>query len=337
MADLPVTAAAADEVVTLTARNAGTAGGAIDARVNYFQGERLPAGISVAIADSVAGSGNPDIADVFTAIGDEWFPTIALGFADAATLTAVESELASRWGPGRQIESMAYAGARGTQGELAAIGGARNSAFVSIMGANGSPTSPWEWAAGYAGVVGFNGAIDPARPFQTLALPGILPPPEKNRFTRAERELLLKDGISTFTVDAGGTVLIERAITTYQTNAWGLADIAFLDVNTPLTLGYLRLAVRSRIGLKFPRHKLASDGTAIAGGQAIVTPTILRAELIALFRELEAAGLVENIERFKADLIVERSADDPGRVNALIPPDIVNQFRVFAGRVEFLL
>jgi phage tail sheath gpL-like len=74
-------------------------------------------------------------------------------------------------------------------------------------------------AAVLAAVCEFSGAIDPARPFQTLALPGVLPPAQADRFTRQERDLLLRDGISTFTVDQGGNVLIERVVTTYQTNA----------------------------------------------------------------------------------------------------------------------
>ncbi|MFZ5746358.1 MAG: phage tail sheath subtilisin-like domain-containing protein [Pseudomonadota bacterium] len=336
-ADMVVTAAANLAVVTVTARHKGAAGSAIDIRHSYYQDERLPAGIALAIAAGVAGAGDPDIEDVWAAIGDGWYPTMVLGFAGAATMAAVETELASRWGPQRQIESMAYAAARGTQGALATLGAARNSAFATIIGANMSPTPPWEWAASYAGVVGFNAAIDPARPFQTLELPGVLPPEDADRFSRTERELLLRDGISTFTVSSDGKVLIERAITTYQTNAFGLEDVAWLDVNTPLTLAYLRLAVRSRIGLKYPRHKLANDGTAIRAGQAIVTPSILRAELIALFRELEEVGLVEDLDQFKADLVVERDATDANRVNALIPPNVVNQFRTFAGRVEFRL
>ncbi|RHW17203.1 phage tail protein [Sphingomonas gilva] len=335
--DMPATAAAAAAVVTLTARHKGTAGSDIDVRHSFYQGEALPAGVALAVAAGVAGAGNPALAGAIAAIGDEQYQTIVLGFADAATLTAIEAELLSRWGPLRQIEGLAFAGARGAHGALLDLGEARNSQLVSIIGAKASPTPPWEWAASYAGVVGFNGAIDPARPFQTLTLPGVIPPAQKDRFTRIERDLLLADGISTFTVDAGGAAMIERAITTYQVNAQGLEDIAFLDVTTPLTLAYIRLAVRSMIGLKYPRHKLADDDTNFRPGQAIVTPRILHAELIALMRQLEEAGLVENIEQFKADLIVERDKTDPGRINALLPPNIVNQFRVFAARIEFRL
>lgn len=335
--DLPVTATVAASVVTVTASNKGTSGNDIDYRHSYYQGQKLPAGVDLAFAVSVAGTGDPDIASVIAAIGDRHFTSIVLGFPSAATWAVIEPELADRWGPMRMIEGMVYASVRGTVSGLATIGAARNSPYVSMIGARSVPNPPWEWAATYGAVVGFNAAIDPARPFQTLAMPGMLPPAEGARFTRSERELLLIDGISTFTVDPGGSVLIERAITTYQTNAFGIEDIAFLDVNTPLTLAYLRLAVRSRIALKFPRHKLASDDAIFGAGQAIVTPRIIRAELIALFRELEDAGLVEGLDQFVADLIVERDAGDPNRVNALIPPDIVNQFRVFAGRVEFRL
>lgn len=335
--DLPVTAGVATNVVTLTARHKGTCGNDIDVRHSYYDGEALPAGIGIAIAAGVAGAGDPDYATLTAILGDEDYRTIILGNVNDTILDAMEIELNDRWGPLRMLESFAYGATAGSQGTAAAFGAGRNSELVSIIGAGLSPTPPWEWAASYGGIVGYYSAIDPARPFQTLSLPGILPPAAGERFTRAERELLLKDGIATHSVGAGGAVSIERAITTYQTNSLGIEDLSWLDVNTPLTLAFFRQAVRARILLKFPRHKLASDNANFGPGQAIVTPRIIRAELIALFREMEDAGLVEGLDQFKADLIVERDAGDPNRVNALIPPDIVNQFRVFAAQVQFRL
>lgn len=209
--------------------------------------------------------------------------------------------------------------------------------MLSIAGLKGCPAPAWEVAAVITGVAAYYLHIDPARPLQTLPLTGVLPPAEEARFTMEERNLLLHDGISTLTVDDGGAVLIERLITTYETNAYGIDDISYLDVNTLKTLAYLRYSVRARISMRFPRHKLASDGTGVGAGQAVVTPKVIRAELIALFRDWETAGLVENIDQFKEDLIVERDTNDPNRLNALIPPDLINQFRVFAGQVQFRL
>jgi phage tail sheath gpL-like len=91
------------------------------------------------------------------------------------------------------------------------------------------------------------------------------------------------------------------------------------------------------IALRFPRHKLANDGTAFARGQNVVTPGTLRAEIVARFKQWEEVGLVEGVDQFKRDIIVVRSQSDPNRVDALLPPDLVNQFRVLAAQIEFLL
>ena len=88
---------------------------------------------------------------------------------------------------------------------------------------------------------------------------------------------------------------------------------------------------------RFPRHKLADDGTLFSPGQAIATPKVIRGEILAWALELESAGLMENVAGFKDKLIVERDSTDKSRINALVPPDIVNQLRVFAGQVQFRL
>lgn len=336
--DLPVTAAV-DGVdtakVNLTCRWKGETGNYIDLRLNYYQGETPPAGLAIAFTAMSGGTTNPSVTSAIAAIGAEQYHTIIMPYVDAANLTALETELSNRWGPLVMKEGQAFACAAGTFSAIDTLGTSRNSPFVTIMGAQGSPTTPWEIAA-------ITGAIDayepdPARPRQTLALTGVLAPWTQDRYTLDERNIHLHDGISTFIVDAGGNVLIERLITTYRLNALGVSDTSYLDIETMRTLAYLRYSVRSRIALKFPRHKLADDGTPFGPGQAIVTPKIIRAELIALFREWEDAGLAEDIDQFKADLLVQRNGTDPNRLDAVIPPNIINQFRVFAGQVQFRL
>lgn len=337
---LPVTAAVNGVTLTqvdLTARNKGEAANDLDLRVNYYQGERTPAGITVAITAMAGGAANPDIADAIAVMGEEWWNTLVMPYTDIANLDALEAELLDRWGPLRMIDGIAYTAYQGTHAETGTFGEGRNGHLVTCMGTGASPTPPWIWAAVYAGTAAFSITNDPARPLQTLALDGILPPALEDRWTMEERNLLLYDGISTYSVDAGGRVLIERAITTYQENAYGVADTSYLDVTTPATLSYLRYATRARITQKFPRHKLADDGTRFGAGQAIVTPSIIRAELLALFRELEEQGLVEDFEQYKTDLIVERNASDPNRVDVMSPPNLVNQLRVFAEQIQFIV
>jgi phage tail sheath gpL-like len=333
--DLPVTASVASAVVTLTARHKGLCGNDIDLRVGYYTDDVTPKGVAVAIVAMAGGTSNPDIATAIAAIGDEQFHTIITPWTDSANLGLLEALLATRWGPMVQKEGQAFAAVRGSQSAMTTIGAARNSPHLSIIGAGRSPTPPWIWAAVTGAVDAFE--PDPARPRQTLLLPGLLPPLQQERLTRDERNLCLFDGISTYLVDAGGQVLIERLITTYQTNALGVDDTAYLDIETLRTLAYLRFSVRARIALKFPRHKLASDGTRFGAGQAVVTPSVIRNELLALFTQWESAGLAEGYDQFATDLLVERSTTDPNRVDAVIPPDVINQFRVFAASIQFRL
>jgi phage tail sheath gpL-like len=95
--------------------------------------------------------------------------------------------------------------------------------------------------------------------------------------------------------------------------------------------------VRIRIALKFPRVKLAPNGSRIGFGQALVTPNDIRAELVALFSEWEERGLVHDFAQFKQDLRVDINGDDPNRVDVLLPPNLVNQLRITAIQLQFRL
>ena len=151
-----------------------------------------------------------------------------------------------------------------------------------------------------------------------------------------DRQALLNFGIATSYV-AGGQLCVERAITTYQLNQFNAPDASYLDSETLHTSAYVLRTLKSVITTKYPRHKLADDGTRFAAGQAIVTPSVIRGELCAVYGQLEYQGIVENLDTFKKYLIVERDANDPNRLNVLFPPDYVNQLRTFALLNQFRL
>lgn len=338
--DLPVTAAI-DGVntakVNITARHKGAAGNDIDIRHNHYDGEALPAGITAAITALTGGATNPTVAGLWPPLGDDQYHVITWPYTDPASLVELEAELESRAGPLRQINGSAITAFAGSFAALSTFGDSRNSQHVTTMHARGCPNPPWEVAAVTAGIAAYYGSIDPARPFQTLGMPGLLAPRKTDRFTLLEDNLLMFDGISTFYVDAGGIMRIRRLITMYKVNPAGATDISYLDLTTMLTLSYLRYDWRNLVLRKYPRHKLANDGTAFGAGQAIVTPKIMKAEAIAWFREMEQIGLVENIDQFKSQLIVERNASDPNRLDMYMPPDIINQLVVVAVQLGFRL
>lgn len=322
--------------VDITAKNKGEFGNEIDLRHSYFDGEALPAGVTVAVTAMSGGTGNPDVDTVWPVIGEDQYILMVTPYLDAQSLGKMETELAERFGPLKQNDGYAIYGKRGTFGTLTTFGDTRNSQFTTVMGIRG-PSNPWAWASALAAQVANSASIDPARPFQTLPMTKILAPSKAELFTLEERNQLLFGGIATFNVDAGGNVLIEGVITTFKENAFGSPDTSYLYLNTPLTLSYLRFDLKARITSRFPRHKLANDGTRFAPGQAVVTPNSIKAEIITKFREWEEKALVEGFDQFKSDLIVERNTDNPNRVDVLMPPDLVNQLTVLGVKIQFLL
>lgn len=335
--DLPVTAGVSTNTVTITARHKGEVFNSYDIRTNYYQGEQLPAGVALTITPMTGGTSNPDITTATDAMGDEWYNWIINPYTDVANMVALESEIDERWGPLKQIGVRAFTAFPGTHAAAGTYGNARNNPHMSCMAISTSPTPVYEVAAINCAVAAFSLSIDPARPLQTLELKGMKAPELAGQWTRSERNLLLFDGMSTFTIDRDGTCRIERQITMYQTNDASLPDASYLDICTPETLERIRFEQRLLQAQKYPRHKLADDGTNFGQGQAIITPKIWRGELLALYKKLEAKGWVEDYETYNSNLIVERDADDRNRLNWRDTPNLVNQARVFAGKQQFIV
>lgn len=340
--DLPVTASVNLSTVTLTFRHKGLVGNTYDVRHSFRDGEALPTGVTLtitAVGSVVAGTTNPSLTNLIAAMTDIWFQIWSHPYTDATSLTAIEAELASRFGPMRSTDGLAITSMSGTHSAHTTLGGGRNSQHSVIVAQPGAAplTPPMEFAAEVAALVALYGAADPARPFQTLAMTRAIAPAETDQWSLDERNLFLFDGIATTKRAAGGVVQLERVITTYQTGPGGGEDTAYLDATTMLTLLYLRYSFRVRMQARYPRHKLANDSTRLGSGQAVITPKLGKAEAITWFREMEELGLVEKFDDFKRDLVVERSVSDPNRLEFLLPPDLINQLLVTAAQIQFRL
>lgn len=332
--------AASTTSVTLTTNWKGVTGNAMDVRLNYYPGEQTPAGVAVAVTAFTGGTGTPDIAAVVAALGDDWYTDIVFPYNDTQSLNAIRDELLERWGPLQMIEAQLWTALRGTHAESGTFGETRNDWLISCLGTNIAPQPHWLWAASYGGIAAYYLANDPARPLQTLVLPGILPPAKDVRWDMPERNLLLHDGIATHNVDAGGNVCIEREITMYRVNQYGDADTSYLNVQSPATLGRIRYVIKNRFSNRYPRHKLAGDDVLdlLDPGQPVMAPKIARAELLDIaLTELIPAGLVEDFDDYKDTLDVYLDGADKDRLNFICHPNLVNQLRVLAGLIQFKL
>lgn len=334
---LPVTANNTTGTVAITARGKGLYGNEIDIRVNYQTDEETPAGVALTITGMASGATNPTLTTAIAALGDEWFNVIAFGWTDSTSTSAMKAELSDRFGPLRMIDGLFFVSKNDTHANLGTFGDSHNSQHMVCMHSSGSPTPAYEWAAETAAIVGFYAPIDPARPLQTLPYKWCMAPKKADRFTMSENNILLYDGISTFAVDADGTPRVQTMITTYKQNAAGAADVSYLYVETMTTLSYIRYDFRTFFTNKYPRHKLANDGTNYGPGQAVMTPKVGKAEAINRYKLWETAGLVEDLETFKASLIVERNVTNRNRLDFFLPVDVVNQLRIVGAKIGFIL
>lgn len=341
--DLPVTAVLNNSTITLTAKNKGLSGNDIPLCFNYYGtvgGEDTPDGLNIVINQMSGGTGTPNLTPVIAAMGDKLLDFIAFPFNDLSSLATFNHEMddtTGRWSYARQLYGHAYTAKKGNLTELVEFGDKLNYQHITVAGYESRvQTGLDELIAMRTARNAIFIRNDPARPTQSGMLNGALPASDSNQFTLTEQQSLLSHGIATAYVSSGN-LLIQRDITTYQRNSYGIADNSYLDSETLHTLAYVLRKLRSVITSKYPRHKLANDGTRFGAGQAIITPAVAKAEINATYRQLELMGLVENFDVFKKNLIVERNINDPNRLDVLFPPDLVNQLRVFAVLAQFRL
>lgn len=320
MPDLPVSASVSAAVVTLTAKHKGALGN----QIRLSGTVQLASGLTAATSSMTGGLNDPDIAPALAAVFASGHHIICSAWNDQSNLTKLRTHLDNVSGSLEQRGAIGVYAHTGTLAQATTLAATNNHGRTSCALAPSTPSLPWEVAAAYAAVIASE--EDPARPLNTLPLTGIAPMPLANRLGRTEQENALANGVTPLEVGPGEKVQIVRAITTYTLDPQGVNDISLLDLTTIRTLDYVRRACRERISLRFPREKLSER-----------TPPKVRSELLDVLTKLEELEIVEQVEANKPGLIVERDSQDPNRLNARIPVDVVNGLHVFAGRIDLLL
>lgn len=317
--DWPVTTSVSGSGITVTARNKGTLGN--DVAIEFTS---ATPGITATIAQTTAGSVDPDITATLAAMVASSHEVIVTPYNTQSALTTLRTHIDNRSDSIEQRGCIGVFASRGTLSAATTLAGQINSGRI-VGGLLPSTTTPsYRLAAALAAVIAAE--EDPARPLNNLQLVGVAVPNLANRLSRTEQENALANGVTPLMVGPGEQVQIVRAVTTYTTSAAGVPDISLLDVTTIRTLDYVRRACRERIVLRFPRDKLSNR-----------TPAKVRSELLDVLLKLEELEIVEAVEDNQDGLIVERDLQDPNRLNARIPTDVVNGLHVFAGRLDLLL
>jgi phage tail sheath gpL-like len=316
--------------VDITALNKGTLGNTIRIETRLYADDGFAADMFGTIVQMAGGAGDPLLNNTIANLGDDQWDWIVMPYCQDALLVQLETWLDSRWGPMSQRYGHNITAYSGSAGTVQTFTSARNSWHTSIMPSHNAPQPTFLWAAAVGGAVAEHLQTPPelSRPLQTIVLVGILPPKNvADQWSTVQLQSFYYAGASGYRVQ-DGAVQIDRLITTYQRNAWGSVDQAFLDINTIAQLMYGLPFIMQYMTSTYPRAALVDSNP--NNIQGFVTADDIRNAFIHAYKGLEAIGVFENSDLFAQLLVCERNAQDPNRVDTYLPLDHVNQLRVLA-------
>jgi phage tail sheath gpL-like len=344
----PVTASlisSGGDGVALTCNWKGLTGNDILIGLNYLGtngGQSTPAGWTATIVQPTAGAGEPVFTTAISNIQAIELDYVAMPYTDSGSMTVWSNEYgfssSGRWNYTRQQYGFIVNAMRDDYSDAITWGSAQNSPVMSTMIVEqGAPSPMYSWAAQYCGLAALGFTDDPARPLQTLEFITMLPAPLQNRFSQGELNNLTNSGFAVQGVAPSGNPMILREQTQYQFNSYGQGDTAFGLLTVLATLQELLKRMKAAITTKYPRVKLVPDGTKLGPGQAAVTPSIIKGELVAEFVAAMYDGLVADQTDFVNNLVVEIDDNNPNRIDVLWPPQLAGQLRQFTALAQFRL
>ena len=316
--------------VDLTALHKGLALNDIDIRFNYKgaqNGEVTPPGVGFTVTAFSGGTTNPTLTTLLSNLGIMPFDYIDLPYTDSASLNAVAaflSDASGRWSAEIGLYGHVFAAYRGTFSARTTFGVSRNDQHATILGFYNSPTPAWLEASDWTAAHVIRLRVNPAQGVSTQPL-NLLPPPIADQDTPGERNTLLFDGISTFTVSPSGQCLIDRSITTYQQNASGQPDNSYLNTNLLFQAMYAARYISAQMTSQFivPGKILVANGTIIPPGSPATTPAAMLASVVGIYAYLASIFVVQNVRQFAANAYA--TTGTKGQVLMYLPIDFSDQ------------
>jgi phage tail sheath gpL-like len=334
---LPFTAAAATNVVTLTARHLGAIFGTVDVHVPVVASGNAFTGI-LTFATTVPGTGLPDLSTGLAALGDDPFDWIVSPFADATNMgrySTLLSDVSGRWAWNRQSYGHLYTTMTGTTSELTTFGlgyDTRHVTLIPRLTDAGNATLPWVFVAAMAARVtswlsdGVTGNV--SRNQTGLVVEGVSAPRDRTKWFNdyATRDAFLGSGLSTWTVRSDGSVAVDKLITMQRTDGAGNVDTTFRDIQAMGQLMYVLRYFRARLQAEHGQKAIADSNP--GNLLAVTTTADIANTFVAAYRSMP--GVLENSQAFLQQLDVQRNADNPNRVDVYAPIDRVNPLDVIA-------
>lgn len=326
VADLPVTAASALGVVTLTVKFGGELGNEIP--VAY---ESTVGGTTVTVVQPASGATAPSLQTALEKIEPGNYDFVIFLQNTDTELGYLKTHLQTVSAPLEGRYRKAFYGSTAARATLETQAGSTlNYERISVGYAFYTKTTPqtkyvsYQQAGAYAAV--YVQLENPARPRDGLTIKGMPVPAIDDQFDNSVVKSLLNNGVAPLTKSKGkNEVVIRRAISTYTTNASGIKDDTLLDLTTIDALDYFTRYVEFNLDKNF-KNKVINDQV----------KKDVRTDAIQSAYELEDLQIVRNVAEYEKFFLIEED-NNIGQLNLRIPATIVPGLHIIANQVHLIL
>lgn len=308
---------------------------------NYNTVSILPAarGVTINAQNEVIGTLSSEIETPLKNLGTIRYHYIASDFTDATNLKALSNELNDRYTALRQIDGRCFVALSGELGDNSSedtmIYAAQkvNCPHVILVPRGNSPQTPALWAAAWCAVLSRRLADDPAANTTDIGINDL----EAAEFGFEDRQTMLSNGICTYRVDASGTLLIERVVTSYTENSDGARDTSYLDIQVVETVSAIRTYINQLARKRFKTWKLARTEENFGAGSKVMTPGVWRSFLAEVYQSyfIQEVQWCQDFEAYKQSIIVEVKSGSKTRLEYRHRPVLIGQFYIGAGLNQF--
>lgn len=332
---LPFSAANAAGVVTLTLKNKGLVG-------NGVTGFVTPIGVTgstCTLANSgafTAGAGTSDPTAALASASAGRYFDIAIGLDDSTSGGTANTYVNNQGAAEIGLGEVSIQGMNTTLSALTTASNALNGPRSVIGGIRNSPSWSVEIAAALAAVMSSEPVAN--RPYNTLPLPGIIPPLAASRWNKTEEKALLANGVSPLVVlptDDGEQVCILRIESTRTKNAASNLDYSQSDIGVIQTFDYMRDAYTLMFQTNYGRNRLSDDDPDGLLPVDVATPSKVKQDLIGTARKLEDLGMVQDVDDLLDQFDVEKNNGGEG-VSFVVPANIVKGLQQIYGKIVLI-
>lgn len=335
--DLPVTATASTNVVTVTPRWAGLSANGITIRqdIQSVDAASEPSGVSVTIVDISGGSADPSIETALENFGGTWYTWVICPYNADASLDLLEASGDARIAPGVKRPFAGVVGYTDTRANFLTWLASRNSPWTTGVPVEGSPNLPGEIAASAVGACAVSASANPARPYKTLPLVGIVAG-DYAPWTYAQRDAVEAAGGSSTYLDASGVVRIHDLVTTYTTNPLGAVDESWRFTVT-ITNIQAKIYSLDELFASAPFDRgIVVDDDAVTSLEYAISPKRVKAFIIKLIDDQWIPNAwSKNRDDIVAGIVCEIDGTNKGRINVLVPDIIAVGLRIVAVKYQW--